>query len=129
MPSYHEYLSNGVCVDSVGPAALKIYKVGYDGLLAQSGATEVFAHVGFDSDWEHARDYPMVRTAHGFETSVILREGQKTFHVCFRDPAGNWDNNSGANYSFRLKDKTDSPDERYGIWNEEHLAGSYYWQE
>lgn len=90
MAKYNEYLSSGVKVDLAGPPALHIFKIAYDGLLARSGATAVYAHVGFNSGWEDAGDYPMTRTPQGFETSVLLKTDADTLNVCFRDPAGNW---------------------------------------
>jgi len=39
----------------------------YDGLLSKSGASHVYAHVGFDRDWKHVYDYQVVRqTYHRF---------------------------------------------------------------
>jgi hypothetical protein len=129
MPKYHQYASNGVSVDPTGPSALNIFKINYTGLLVDSGAAEVFAHVGFNANWENAGDYPMDRTSQGFETLVFLHEGVTTLNICFRDPVGNWDNNSGRNYSFALKDKADSLDSENPLWREDLMTGSYYWQE
>ncbi len=129
MSNHVEYLSSGVKVDSVGPSGLNLFKIVYNGLLARSGATEVFAHVGCNADWRNADDYPMVRTSQGFETSVFLKTDANTLNVCFRDPAGNWDNNSGANYCLKLEDRTGPTDENHAIWRDDLMAGSYYWWE
>lgn len=123
MAKYNEYLSSGVKVDLAGPPALHIFKIAYDGLLARSGATAVYAHVGFNSGWEDAGDYPMTRTPQGFETSVLLKTDADTLNVCFRDPAGNWDNNSGANYVIKLQDRSEAED-KYTVWRDDLMAGS-----
>ena len=129
MAKYNEYLSNGVSIDPACASSHDTFKITYNGLLAQSGAPEVFAHVGFNANWENARDYQMGRTPQGFETAIFLHEGVNTLNICFRDLAGNWDNNSGANYAFKLEDKAGSMDARYAIWREDLMSGSYYWQE
>lgn len=129
MANYYEYLSGGVRGGSGGPSSRSVFKITYNGLLARSGATAVVAHVGFNSGWENVVDYPMEKTPRGFEASVFILEGVNTLNVCFRDPAGNWDNNSGANYTFRLESGAGSLSTGQGIWNEDLLANSYYWRE
>lgn len=94
-----DYLSNGISISPTIPAAGDKLKVVYDGLLAKSGATEVFAHVGFGSRWDNLHDYKMNKTSMGFEASIPV-SGSETMNICFKDSANNWDNNSGRNYSF-----------------------------
>lgn len=96
-----EYLNNGVSITPAVPAAGDKIKVRYDGLLAKSGATHVFAHVGYGNNWDHQRDYQMKKTSTGFETEVPVEDAD-TLNVCFKDCASNWDNNSGKNYSFDI---------------------------
>lgn len=96
-----EYMSNGVSITPAVPSAGEKIKIQYDGLLAKSGATHIFAHVGFGSDWEDKYDYQMKKTSTGFEADVSVVDAD-TLNLCFKDCASNWDNNSGQNYSFDI---------------------------
>ncbi len=96
-----EYVKNGITLAPSHRQAHKKVKVTYRGLLAQSGATEVYAHVGFGSTWRHIHDYKMIKTANGFEATVAAAQGD-TMNMAFKDCAGNWDNNAGENYSFEV---------------------------
>jgi len=95
----NRYLDNGVSVSPALPTVGEKVKVFYDGLLSKSGATHVYAHVGFGSKWENVYDYQMTRTNTGFEVSIPVSRPE-TLNICFKDCANNWDNNSGKNYSF-----------------------------
>ncbi|WP_425058948.1 hypothetical protein SCACP_35980 [Sporomusa carbonis] len=96
------YDANGVFIRPAFPTSKDIIKITYNGLLSQSGASEIYAHVGFGRNWEDVRDYKMVKTMDGFETSVTIPKPVDTFHVCFKDSANNWDNNSGINYNYSI---------------------------
>lgn len=77
----------------------------YNGLLAESGAEEVYAHCGasYLADWTNIQDIKMNKNSNGsFSAHIRIPEGN-AFHVCFHDNASNWDNNSGSNYSFRIE--------------------------
>lgn len=77
----------------------------YNGLLSKSGATEVFAHVGYGPmDWIGVQDIPMTKEPDGtWTTEIHMAEDQVSpFNVCFRDSAYNWDSNYGNNWSFQL---------------------------
>lgn len=77
-------------------------KLTYNGLLAKSGAQQVYAVVGFgdNQSWNDIRTYPMNNTNQNmFELSIPVEENQRV-NVAFKDNAENWDNNSGKNYSF-----------------------------
>lgn len=69
----------------------------YNGLLARSGADQVFLHCGFGNPmhWENVSTQRMDRTQRGWEKNIRI-ENQAIF--CFKDSAGNWDNNSGYNW-------------------------------
>ncbi|HHV98498.1 MAG TPA: carbohydrate-binding protein [Clostridiaceae bacterium] len=95
----NHYLENGVSVSPALPTVGEKVKIIYDGLLSKSGATHVYAHVGFGSKWENVYDYQMKRTDTGFEVSIPVTRPE-AINVCFKDCANNWDNNSGKNYSF-----------------------------
>lgn len=74
----------------------------YDGLLAKSGANEVFAVVGFgdNKSWRNISTYPMNSTSQRLFELSIPAQDREQIHVAFKDSADNWDNNSGRNYSF-----------------------------
>jgi hypothetical protein len=97
---YDNY-SRGVTFSTVGD---KI-KLTYSGLLAKSGANEVFAVVGFgdNNNWQNTSTYPMNSTnQHMYELSIPAADS-KQINVAFKDKAENWDNNSGENYSFYIQ--------------------------
>ncbi|MCE5284456.1 MAG: hypothetical protein LLG02_01210 [Pelosinus sp.] len=94
-----KYYENGVFIY---PSTLDTCHITYTGLLKQCGATAVYAHVGQGCQWKNTQDYQMEQTAQGFELSLPLPENVDRINLCFKDSAGNWDNNTGANYSFLI---------------------------
>ena len=97
------YISSGVNISPSIPAVNQEVRITYNGLLFQNGASEIYAHVGFGSNWNSTTDYKMNRTAQGFEISLPIEDYTDRLNVCFRDAAYNWDNNSGSNYTFPVK--------------------------
>lgn len=95
------YVENGIRLTPTKVTKGDNVKISYDGILAQSGATDVYAHVGFGSNWDDARDYKMLKTLTGFEASIPITH-PKPVNVCFKDSINNWDNNSGSNYTFDI---------------------------
>jgi hypothetical protein len=91
------YAQNGVLVYSGSDRV----RVVYHGLLAESGATHLYAHVGYGSYWDKTQDLEMLRTTEGFEVTIPLQHKDK-INMAFKDCANNWDNNSGHNYTFDL---------------------------
>jgi len=73
----------------------------YNGLLADSGAHEVTLHMGHGDQWSGSRDIKMQQTAKGWESTISLDRSEK-LNFCFRDNAGNWDNNNGVNWSHEI---------------------------
>ena len=98
----NEYLSNGVIVTPANPEAYEHVTIVYNGLLAQSGATELYARVGFGNDWQGSQDVRMIKTRSGFEATITAANAD-SLNVCFKDPINNWDNNSGSNYVFSIE--------------------------
>ena len=94
-----DYIGNGVLINPSVPSAGDKVKIAYDGLLSKSGATHVFAHIGYGSRWENLQDVPMMKTGTGFETTIPVMKSD-CLNVAFKDCANHWDNNSGMNYSF-----------------------------
>ncbi len=74
----------------------------YDGLLADSGADKIYAHIGYgDNDnWTGIQDIPMKKTKNGWVCDTFADEERLNF--CFRDSANNWDNNNGRNWSLTV---------------------------
>ena len=95
----NEYMNNGIVISPAVPTAGDTVKVVYDGLLSKSGASHIFAHIGFGNRWNNLYDYNMNRTSTGFEASVPVTNAD-TMNLCFKDCADHWDNNSGKNYTF-----------------------------
>lgn len=80
---------------------LRNASVCYNGLLARSGADQVYLHCGYgdNHNWRTSTTIKMDRTDRGWESSVDMRDSILNF--CFKDSAGNWDNNNGQNWLCR----------------------------
>jgi len=75
----------------------------YDGLLHNSGAQEVYLHMGYGSadSWNNIQDTKMIRTGRGWEQTFEVNDPTR-LNFCFHDNANNWDNNNGHNWSFEI---------------------------
>jgi len=71
----------------------------YNGLLAKSGADQVYLHYGFGDRWMDTNTVKMDRTFSGWEKTIRTRNDKVNF--CFKDSANNWDNNNGSNWMIR----------------------------
>ena len=95
---YNSYTENGVELEEVDRA----FKIRYNGLLAKSGAQDIYAVVGYGNNlkWEDVEYHHLHQTAlENFELVLnVKREGN--INISFKDGANNWDNNNGMNYSF-----------------------------
>ena len=99
------YQKNGIMIDPAMPHPNHKAKISYNGLLNKCGATHVYAHVGFNKEWNHQHDYEMTKKSNGFEVEIPI-EYANTLNVAFKDCANNWDNNSGNNYTFDVAHKS-----------------------
>lgn len=72
--------------------------ISYSGLLHNSGAQGVYLHTGIGPAWENIYDYPMQRTVNGWRSEVHVNPNQ-ILNFCFKDSAGNWDNNNQKNWA------------------------------
>jgi hypothetical protein len=93
----------GVVVDPVPITEGEEITVLYYGLLAQSGADQIWMRVGYGSNdrWQDIKDFRMERTANGWvKTFPITNAGR--LNICFKDSANNWDNNNGLNWSWGI---------------------------
>lgn len=77
----------------------------YDGLLHNSGAADIYLHVGYgpNNSWRDIRDIKMLRTGRGWEQTFQVNDPTR-LNFCFKDGAQNWDNNWGHNWSFEIHD-------------------------
>ncbi|MGI6777711.1 MAG: hypothetical protein ACOX7R_06700 [Acetivibrionales bacterium] len=94
----NSYSDNGVQLES----AVNPLKLVYKGILAENGAEKVDAVIGYGNNlkWEDIEEYPMRRTDGNSFELIFSTKRQGNINIAFRDSAGNWDNNSGMNYSF-----------------------------
>lgn len=97
----NEYLANGVIVTPNNPEPNENVTIVYNGLLAKSGAQEVYARVGFGHHWHGSQDLRMIRTNSGFEATLPVTNSE-ILNVAFKDSVNNWDNNCNMNYGFNI---------------------------
>lgn len=100
--STNPYKSNGITVTPASFSSGDKIKVTYTGLLSQSGADEVYAHIGWGDSWENVNDIKMSKTKTGFSTTITAYNS--ALNLCFKDTCDNWDNNNGNNYTIYCKD-------------------------
>jgi len=93
----------GVVVDPVPITAGEEVTILYNGLLAQSGADQVYLHCGYGNAdaWSDIRDYKMEKTERGWVKKIKV-DNMSRLNICFKDSASNWDNNNGINWSFEI---------------------------
>ncbi|MBE3588811.1 MAG: hypothetical protein IMW93_09745 [Thermoanaerobacteraceae bacterium] len=85
----------------VRPAGFNDVRILYNGLLAKSGADQVYLHCGFGDPvkWQNINTIKMNRSPEGWESTLRMQDN--LLHFCFKDSANNWDNNSGYNWTVR----------------------------
>ena len=94
--------------DSYSSEGVQIYdttntlRLVYDGLLAESGAQDVFAVVGYGNNikWEDVSYHRMNKIDKKTFELLLPVKREENINIAFKDSASNWDNNSGLNYSF-----------------------------
>jgi hypothetical protein len=106
VPPYNPYSVNGINVETSSDRTTLFY----NGLLAKNGAEAIYAVVGHGSNnrWEDVNEYPMWYTGNQTFVLYIPSDMEKNINIAFRDSSGNWDNNSGKNYSFDFSSYGDS---------------------
>ena len=93
--SVNQYKNNGITISPANFSTGDKIKVTYTGLLSQSGANEVYAHIGWGESWENVDDIKMSKTKTGFSTTFTAYNS--ALNLCFKDTCDNWDNNDGNN--------------------------------
>lgn len=80
-----------------------VIEVRYNGLLAKSGADQVYLHTGlaYEYDWTNVQNIKMNKEENDWVVNVELKEPVK-LKFCFKDSANNWDNNNGRNWSYTI---------------------------
>ena len=77
-------------------------KISYTGKFFQDNSEKVFFHYGFGENWDNVKDIVMEKTELGFQTEIELISSE-TFNFCFFNENGEWDNNNGSNYAFKIE--------------------------
>lgn len=96
-------VDGGVTVAPVPVILSEDITVQYRGLLAQSGAQQLYLHMGYgnDNQWQFVSDLPMEKTGSAWETTFEVKDDSR-LHFCFKDDADHWDTNSGTNWSLKV---------------------------
>lgn len=96
--NYNDYSDNGVTANRNNDSIEIIYR----GLLAKSGAQDVYAVIGYgdNENWKQVKYYPMKNIGQQTFSLVVPVESSDNINVAFKDGADHWDNNSGKNYCF-----------------------------
>ena len=71
--------------------------ISYNGLLANSGADQVYMFAGYGPTWKDEQFIRMMRTNSGWERTIAV-EHMDSLNFCFKDSANNWDNNNNYNW-------------------------------
>ncbi|MBQ7668909.1 MAG: carbohydrate-binding protein [Clostridia bacterium] len=94
----NSYITNGLTINPTSFSSGDKIKITYTGLLLQSGAKEIYAHVGWGDSWEDCNDIKMSKTKTGFTATITVKKSS-VLNMCFKDALDNWDNNNGYNYA------------------------------
>lgn len=96
------FVDNRVSLDPVPLIKGKKAVVRYKGLLASSGADQVYLYGGYgENEWKDTTDLPMSHDGHAWTVELPI-VGEEKFNFCFHDSAQNWDNNSGLNWASEI---------------------------
>lgn len=84
-----------------------LVKLTYSGILAQNGAEDIFAVIGYgsNSNWEDVEEFQMTKTAYQNFELLTRRKQQGSVNIAFKDGGDHWDNNDGSNYVFDSEGK------------------------
>ena len=105
-------------------------KISYTGTFFQNDCEKVFFHYGFGENWDNVQDILMEKTELGFQAEIELGNGE-TFNFCFFNQDGEWDNNFGNNYIFKIEKQPVElvvlDDEPVSLGHARKLRKSYIW--
>jgi len=96
-------IEGGVTVSPVPLTLGERVTIRYKGRLAQSGASQIYLHRGYGPahSWTSVADIPMEKSNGSWEARFEVHDGSR-LNFCFRDHAGNWDNNNGRDWSLEV---------------------------
>ena len=77
-------------------------KISYTGKFFQDNSEKVFFHYGFGENWENSQDQIMQKSELGFQADIYVQPNTK-LNFCFKNSNGEWDNNNGTNYAFKIE--------------------------
>lgn len=101
MAKSQAYTDNGIKLSKLTLSIGDQLEITYKGLLSDSGADEILLYGGYGEEWNEKILIPMSKKDDDFKVKFKMAyEG--IFHFAFKDPANNWDNNSGENYSIKV---------------------------
>lgn len=79
--------------------------IDYNGLLAKSGANQLYLHAGLTRQggiWEDINDIEMNYSKGAWTAELEVPAEFEKFNFCFKDCADNWDNNNGKNWTYTI---------------------------
>ena len=79
-------------------------RVNYRGLLAKSGAEQVYLHAGLGEEWNEVRELEMKKTEDNTWSTELEVDTREAVSFCFKDSANNWDNNNGENWTYHVQE-------------------------
>lgn len=96
------HVEDGVSVTPVPLTMGESLTIQYEGLLVQSGAKEMYAHIGYGAhdNWSEVEDLKMETKNNTWTCQVLPMDDRINF--CFHDGANHWDNNYGKNWSLTV---------------------------
>lgn len=96
--TFDSHITKGISLNNEGSRL----RLNYSGLLAKSGAQDVYAAVdyGDNRNWNNVEYYRMNNIGRGNFEVLLPVSDNVNLNVAFKDGANNWDNNSGSNYRF-----------------------------
>ncbi|MFZ7102792.1 MAG: carbohydrate-binding protein [Peptococcaceae bacterium] len=92
--------AEGINIEPGLPKIGEEVRIRYDGLLTQTGADQIYLHVGYEDNWHDLEDIPMQHYAKGWYCDFVPEYDEINF--CFHDSANNWDNNNGSNWNLQI---------------------------
>jgi hypothetical protein len=101
MAKSQPYADNGIKLSKLTLSVGDQLEITYKGLLSNGGADEILLYGGYGEEWNEKILIPMTKDDEYFKVKFKL-EYEGVFHFTFKDPANNWDNNSGENYSLKV---------------------------
>ncbi|HEY9061163.1 MAG TPA: carbohydrate-binding protein [Pseudobacteroides sp.] len=102
--SSQPYAENGVFISDYSLGVGDEVTITYEGILAKSGADQIFLHIGYGKEWLDKAFIPMENENGVFKGSFKITL-QDELNISFKDSADNWDNNSFMNYSVKFTGK------------------------